>query len=84
MPDEIINILELSNGDYLFNSIIYKCSKELIEILSIYLNIKYDTFYDNFEDIYEEDFYGLNYNENYNSHNLIRNLGVLNRKVLKR
>ena len=84
LPDEIINVLELSDGDYLFNSIIYKCSKELIEILSIYLNIEYDTFYDDFEDIYEEDFYGLNYNENYNSHNLIRNLGVLNGKVLRR
>ena len=84
LPDEIINILELSNGDYLFNSIIYKYSKELIEILSIYLNMEYDTFYDDFEDIYEKDFYGLSCNENYNSHNLIRNLGVLNGKVLRR
>ena len=85
LPDEIVNILELSNGDYLFNSIIYKYSKELINILSIYLNMEYDTFYDDFKDIYEEDFYGLSSNENNNnSHNLIRNLGVLNGKVLRR
>lgn len=84
LPDEIVNILELSNGDCIFNSIIYKYSKELIYILSIYLNMEYDTFHDDFKDIYEKDFYGLSCNEKDNSHNLIRNLGVLNGKVLRR
>lgn len=92
LPDEIISILELCDGDYKFNSNIYKYKTELIYILCNYLKIKYDTFNDNYEDIYEDDLYRItrdNYypnicNESYDDQDPIGYKGTPDKRIIRR
>ncbi len=92
LPDEIISILELCDGDYKFNSNIYKYKTELIYILCNYLKIKYDTFNDNFEEIYEDDLYRIDYinyysyiiNESYDDLDPIGYKGTPDKRIIRK